>query len=415
MSLADELAITGGVRVRNLKRKPWPKWPQPNQQEWAERIEPALREIYMSGVEGLPQPAAKELGRRFAEYCGTPYARFLPHGTDAIAAALAATLDLDGWGDGGEVILPNYTFIATASAALDRRCTLAFVDINPVTFTMEPKALAAAIVPGKTRAVLPVHIAGHPADMAAITAIAARHNLMVVEDCAQAHGAVCDGKMVGSIGHTGAFSFQSTKNLTCGEGGMVTASDPEIDARVVGFMDVGRDPEAGRWEYPQLGWNYRTSEYLAALLTVRLQDLEEQTRHRDHMARFLSQRLAQISGVTPPWHAPWCTRHAYHLYSILIDVGQFGGRSRDEIVEALCGEGIPCMAGYTIPLSETQALKRLRDKYPNTIRVLPCPSVEHVCNHTIWLAQQMLLAGEEDMLDIVDAVSKVQRAFSRGR
>jgi dTDP-4-amino-4,6-dideoxygalactose transaminase len=415
MSLADQLAMTGGVPVRNLKRKPWPKWPQPSDEEWSGHIEPALRSVYMSGIEGLPNPVSQEFNRRFAAYCGTQYARLLPHGTDAICAALAATLDLDGWGEAGEVIVPNYTFIATASAAIERRCTLAFVDIDPVTLTMDPKALEAAIVPGRTRAIMPVHLAGHPANMAAIKAIAAKDNLVVIEDCAQAHGAICDGKMVGSIGHAGAFSFQSTKNLTSGEGGAVTTDDAGADARVVAFMDVGRDPAAGRWEYPRLGWNYRPSEYLAALLTVRLEDLETQTQHREHMARFLSQRLAQVPGVTPPWHAPWCTRHAYHLYSILLDLDQFGHRSRDEVVEALCNEGIPCLAGYTAPLAETPALKKLRDRYPETMRVLPCPNAEHVCGRSIWLTQQMLLAGEEDMLDIADAVAKVQQAMSRGQ
>ncbi len=413
MSGANELAIKGGRPVRDVKCRPWPTWPVVSEQEWVQRVEPALRSVYLSGVEGLPGPRAEVFGKRFAEYCGTKYARLVSHGTDAISAALAAALDLDGNRDGGEVILPNYTFIATASAPLDRRCTLAFVDIDLATFTIDPKAVEAAVVPGRTKAILPVHLTGHPANMAALMSIADRHGLAVIEDCAQSHGAKCDGRMTGSIGHAGAFSFQSSKNLTAGEGGAVTTDDPEVDARVEAFMDVGRLPARGRWEYPRFGWNFRPSEYLATLLTLRLEDLEAQTRHRERTASYLSQRLAQIPGVTPPRPAAWCTRHAYHLYSILIAPDEFGGRTRDDVVEALRAEGIPCMAGYTTPLSDVPAISQIRSRCPEAIRVLPCPNTENACRHAIWLAQQMMLADERDMDDIAEAFAKVQKAFGR--
>jgi dTDP-4-amino-4,6-dideoxygalactose transaminase len=407
-----ELAINGGPPVRDVNRAPWPVWPLRSEREWSQRIEPALRAVYMSGVEGLPEPQCKAFARRLAEYCGARYGRMLVHGTDAIAAALSATLDLDAWGDGGEVILPDYTFIASASATLDRRCTLAFVDIDPHTFTIDPVAIEQAIRPGRTRAIMPVHLGGHPADMDAINDIATRHGLVVLEDCAQAHGAEYKGRRVGSIGHAGAFSFQSSKNLTAGEGGAVTTNDPEVDARVAAFMDVGRHPTGERWEYPRLGWNYRPSEYLAALLSVRLDDLEAQTQHRARMAAYLSGQLEGIPGLTPPRTAEWCTRHAYHLYSMLIDPRHFGGQPRRRIVEAVCAEGVPCLEGYTTPLSEQPALRHLREKYPQTIRVLPSPNVADVSARSVWLVQQMLLAEEPDMDDVARAFRKVQKAFS---
>jgi len=412
VSNADKLAIYGGVPVRDLKRNPWPAWPQPSEQEWRTRLEPRLREVYLSAVEGLPGPTAKAFAQRFAEYCGTRYARLLPHGTDAIAAAVAAVLDLDGLADGGEVIIPNYTFIATASAPLDRRCTLAMVDIDPQSFTMDPQAFEAAIRPGRTQAVLPVHLLGHPANMPEITRIASRHGLAVIEDCAQAHGATCDGRPVGSLGDVGAFSFQSSKNLTCGEGGAVTTDNAEIDARIAAFMDVGRKPAGARWEYPRLGWNYRPSEYLAALLLERLEDLEAQTQRRSANARYLAEQLGQIPGVTPPRLMPWATRHAYHLYGMLVDVEWFGRHDRAQIVRALTAEGVPCSEGYTTPLSEQPALAHLRDKYPDAIRVCDCPNARWVCQRSVWLAQSMLLGDRQDMDDIVEAVAKVQRALA---
>jgi dTDP-4-amino-4,6-dideoxygalactose transaminase len=411
--MSDRLAIDGGVPVRDVQQRPWVKWPVVSEGEWRARVEPALRDVYMSQTEGLPGPRARAFAARFAAYCGARYGRMLVHGTDAIGAALVATLDLDAWGEGGEVILPNYTFIATASAALDRRCRLAFVDVAPATFTIDPAAVEVAIRPGVTRAILAVHLAGQPAEMDAILAIAAKHGLKVIEDCAQAHGARYRDRPVGSIGHAGAFSFQSTKNLTAGEGGLVTTNDADVDGRVAAFMDVGRDPRAGQWEYPRLGWNYRPSEYLAALLDVRLDDLERQTEHRARMAGYLRERLRAIPGVVPPVVAEGTGRHAYHLYAILIEPAQFGGRSREQIVDAIKAEGIACVPGYTSPLSESQALMKLRERYPDVVRVLPCPNVEDVCTRSIWLKQEMLLMEERDMDDIVEAFTRVQSYYAR--
>jgi len=411
--MTDTLAINGGTPVRDTRKNPWPTWPLVSDEQWHERIEPALRDVYRSGIEGLPGPKAAEFSRKFATYCGAKYARLLNHGTDAIAASLAAVLDLDGWAGGGEVLLPNYTFIATASAPLDRRCAIRFVDIDRQTFNIDPDALEAAIQPGRARAIIPVHLAGHPADMKRINAIAAQHDIPVIEDCAQAHGARCDSQTVGAIGTIGAFSFQSSKNLTCGEGGAVVTQNPDLDARVVAFQDVGRIPEGRRWEYHRLGWNYRPSEYLAALLTVRLDDLEAQIIKREWNAKDLSDRLKSIPGITPPYVAPYVDRHAYHLYCTLIEPDAFGGASRDKIIEALDAEGIPAWAGYTCPLSEQPALKHLAEVHPDAIQTTDCPNTRWVCQRSIWLAQSMLLAEPSDMDDIATALAKIQKLLSK--
>jgi dTDP-4-amino-4,6-dideoxygalactose transaminase len=411
--MTDTLAIEGGTPVRDIRSKPWPAWPPVSDDQWRRRIEPALREVYRSGIEGLPGPKAAEFSCQFAGYCGVKYARLLNHGTDAIAASLAAVLDLDGWAGGGEVLLPNYTFIATASAPLDRRCAIRFVDIDRQTFNMDPDALEAAIKPGRTRAIIPVHLAGHPADMERINAVAVRHGIPVIEDCAQAHGARCFNQSVGAIGTIGAFSFQSTKNLTCGEGGAVVTNNPDLDARVVAFQDVGRIPEGRRWEYHRLGWNYRPSEYLAALLMVRLEDLEAQAIKREENATYLSDQLKAIPGITPPYVAPCVDRHAYHLYCMLIEPDAFGGAPRDKVIEALEAEGVPAWAGYTCPLSDQPALKHLAERHPEAIQTTDCPNTEWVCQRSIWLAQSILLAERSDMDDIAAALAKIQRGLSR--
>jgi dTDP-4-amino-4,6-dideoxygalactose transaminase len=408
----DQLALHGGTPVRDVKRNPWPRWPATSEAQWRQQVEPAFRAVYESGHEGLRGEQARQFADAFARYCQTAHARLVVHGTDAIAAALSAALDLDAWGPGPQVIVPNYTFIASASAVLDRRCPVKFVDVDRQTFTLDPQAVEAAIEPGRTGAIMPVHLGGHPANMAAINAIAVRHGLKVIEDCAQAHGARCDGRMVGGLGDVAAFSFQSSKNLTSGEGGAVTTDHAEIDARVHAFMDVGRHPQGEQWQYPRLGWNYRPSEYVAALLHARLGSLEAQTEHRRVNADYLSDCLGQLPGVTPPATAPWCTRHAYHLYCMLVDSHGFAGRSRDQIVQALRAEGIPVVAGYTQPLADQQALRDLRQRYPQSHQVDPCPNTQWICDRSIWLPQSVLLAQRRDMDDIVEALAKVQRAFA---
>lgn len=410
--MGEVLAVNGGTPVRDTSTRPWPRWPLVDEDNWRRRVEPALREVYLSGIEGLPGPKAAEFGRRFADYCQACCGRLLNHGTNAISASLAAALDLDGWEQGGEVLLPDYTFIATASSPLDLHCAVSFVDVDRESFTMDPQALEAAIRPGRTRAIIVVHLAGHPADMRRINAIAARHGIPVIEDCAQAHGARCDGRSVGAIGMIGAFSFQSSKNLTCGEGGALVTNDPALDERIEAFQDVGRVPTGKRWEYHRLGWNYRPSEYLAALLLVRLEDLESQTVRRNENAAHLTSQLAAVGGVMPPRIMPWVDRHSYHQYCLLIEPEAFGGRSRDEVVIALNAEGIPASAGYTLPLSRQPALAALAKAHPDAVRITDCPNTAWICRRSIWLPHSLLLAERSDIDDIPAALTKIRKAFS---
>lgn len=406
----DKLAVDGGTPVRNVEANPWPVWPNNREEDWKRDIEPALRDVYLSRTEGLPATQSDAFGASFAAYCDGRYGVIMPHGTDAISAAIIGALDLDGIGEGGELIIPNYTFIATASASLSARCTLSLVDVDPVSFTIQPEAIEAAITE-RTVGILPVHLGGHPADMDAIMAIAEKHGLVVIEDCAQAHGAEVNGKKVGSLGHVGAFSFQSSKNLTSGEGGCLVTNDIDIRDRAHAFRDVGRRPGGERWEYPRLGWNYRTSEYIAAILLKRLPHLEDQTKLRNEHAAYLTDALSEIEGITPPGWRPWVTKHGYHLYMCLYDPDAFGGRSRDDFLAALRAEGITCTPGYQRPLTDEGALKTIMDRYPDRVTRHPCPNVEHTCANSFWFYQSMLLGTRDDLDDIVAAIRKIQDAF----
>ncbi len=409
---ANRLAVNGGTPVRNRIENPWPSWPANTEIEWEREIEPALRKVYLEGSEGLPASRSDRFGQAFADYCGANYGLMMPHGTDAISASIAGALDLDGLREGGEIIVPNYTFIATASAALSVRCKLALADIDPVSFTLDPAAVKAAITE-RTVGILPVHMGGHPADMDALNAIANKHGLVVVEDAAQAHGTEHNGRKVGPLGDVGAYSFQSSKNLTAGEGGCLVTNHRHIYERACAFRDVGRRPGGERWEYPRHGWNYRTSEYLASILLVRLKWLQLQTEIRCRNAAYLTRELRRVGGVTPPATRPWVTQHGYHLYMTLYDTEQFGGQSKEEFISALIAEGIDCTPGYQRPLTDEGALNSVSEEYPDLVRRLPCPNVEHACRHSVWFYQSMLLGTREDMDDIVEAVDKIRRTFIR--
>ncbi len=404
----ERLAVDGGTPVCDGH---WPAWPAVDPAEWDQSVGPRLREVYLSRTEGLPGPQAEALAGDFAAYTGTRHAVLTPHGTDAIMAGLAGVLDLDGLGSGGEVICPDYTFVATASAALFVRCKVAFADIDRRHYTLDPAAVEAMIGP-ETTAILTVHLGGQASDLAGLRAVAEKHGLALIEDCAQAHGAEWHGARVGSLSAAGCFSFQSSKNLTSGEGGMVTCDDDEIHARVHSFMNVGRRPGGERWEYPRLGWNYRPSEYIAALLHSRLGLLAEQTARRNANALHLDGLLREIGGLTPPERMPWCTAHAYHLYMCRYDPDAFGGHTRGEFLHALGAEGVPCSTGYTQPLSDEDGFRMVRERYPDQVRVGDNANTRWVAERSVWLFQNLLLAERDGIERIAAAVDKIRRAWS---
>jgi len=218
VSAAAKLAIDGGTPVRQAG---WPAWPVVSEELWETSVGPRLKQVYLSRVEGLPNPMAREFERRWCEYGGVAHAVLCSHGTDALQCAVAGALDADGLGYAGEVICPNYTFIASAGAPLALQTGICLVDVDLDDHNLLPAAVEASIGP-KTVGIMAVHLGGHPADMAALRAIAERHHLALIEDCAQAHGAKHHDRQVGSLGDCAGFIYQSSKNLTSGEGGLVT-------------------------------------------------------------------------------------------------------------------------------------------------------------------------------------------------
>jgi len=401
-----ELAVEGGKPVRDTRAKPWPAWPV-----WDEQEEQALLRVLRSGTWGSATPCTEvpAFGQEFAQFHDARYAVCNTNGTASLEIALRAA----GLRLGDEVIVPPYTFIASASAVITAGGIAVFADIDPDTYNLDPKAAEAAITP-RTRGIVAVHIAGCPADMDALSELARNRSLFLVEDCAQAHAAEWKGRKVGAIGDLGAFSFQSTKNINAGEGGIALTDDAELYARSWSVANAGRRPEGAFYEHHLLGSNYRMTEFQAAILRVQLTRLPEQARRRWDNAQFLNQELARIPGIRPMGLDPRVTMHAYHIYIFRFDQARFGAMRRSEFINALSAEGVPCWAGY-VPLYRNPAFLD-PDNFPGrTVDYAKarCPVAERVCaDEAVWLAQSLLLGTREDVHDIVEAVAKVQRAAS---
>lgn len=409
--LTGTLAIEGGTPVRDVRLRPWPDG-KPTAAEWR-AVSARLREIFLSGAEGLPQERQKAFARAWAGACGTRHALMLPHGTDALRIALCAVFDHDGLEHGGEVIVPNLSFVASATAPLAARFGVALADVEPGTLNLDPARLEEAIVPGRTRAILPVHQFGQPADMTRITAIARRHGLKVIEDAAQAHGAEWESGPVGSLGDAAAFSFQSSKNLACGEGGMLTTSDDAVYERAWSMHNAGRSiDDEGRWDHPFLGWNCRATEYQAALLLERAASFEErQSLRRRNFAR-LRELLEGVRALRPLEVDARVRRHGLYMFVMRYDARACAGLAIDEFLRATGAEGAPIHRGYTCTVSAQGAFTRLAARRPEYVRVLPTPVADQAAREIVYIPANVFLGGEEDMADIAAAVAKVERRLA---
>ena len=400
--MTTTLALLGGEAVRT---RPFPAWPIHDAADEA-RVLAALR----SGKWGrLAGEQVAEFERRFAFMHGCRHGIAVVNGTVSLRIALmAAGLHADD-----EVIVPAYTFLSTATAVIETNCVPVFVDVDLATFNIDPGGVEAAITP-RTKAIIPVHFAGQPADMDALLAIAQRHSLFVLEDAAHAHGASWRDRPAGSIGACGSFSFQSSKNLTAGEGGIIVTSDDALAAACRSIHNCGRIPGGVWYEHHVISGNYRLGELQGALLNSQLDRLEEQTARRGENGVYLAVRLAAIPGLFPQARPAWCTRHSQHLFMLRLDEALFGA-SREAVLSALHAEGIPCAGGYGYPLSD-QPLFRNKAFGPYLARVrdrldysrVSCPNSQRICrDEGVWLDQSMMLGSREDMDDIVAAFEKV--------
>ena len=405
------LAIAGGTALRQA---PFPAWPV-----WDESDVQALQRVLQSGHwDALKGEEVSHFEAEFAAYQGAAHGVAVTNGTVALKLALIAA----GVGPGDEVIVPGYTFIATATAALELGAIPVFADVEPHSYTLDPESVAACLT-SRTRAIMPVHLGGCPADMDGLLALSRRHGLAVVEDAAQAWGAAWNGAQVGTLGQCGIVSFHASKNLTAGEGGMVLCDDPDTASMVRSLSNCGRQPDGLWYAHYLLGGNYRLSEFQGAVLRSQLQRYPEQLARRQVNAAYLTAALSGIDGLTPLPADSRVTANAYHVYFLKYDPRRFGGIDKLRFINALRAEGITDLhAGYSLPayrqpvmlaknfgLAKPPFLNGSQAAVPDYASV-SCPVTEHLCdNEALWLRQNVLLGEGRDMDDIVAAVDKIQR------
>jgi dTDP-4-amino-4,6-dideoxygalactose transaminase len=399
----EDLALYGGPKTID-KNFPWPIFD--------ENEVNAVAEIVKSGVWANPNcdGLVAEFEKEFAAYCGAKYAITCVNGSVALRLALMAC----GVKPGDEVIIPPYTFIATASIVGEANCVPVFVDIDPDTYNLDPVAVEKAITP-RTRAIIPVHFAGQACDMDAIMAIAKKHNLKVIEDTAHAHGGEYKGKKLGSIGDAGCFSFQSSKNLTSGEGGIVVTNDEQIANMVDSLRNVGR-VKGGQWyEHHYLGCNYRMTQLQTVILQHQLKRLEEQTQIRNENGIYLNSLLENIPGITPLTRGHGETLHTYHLFIFKYDKAHFNNLPKNEFAKMLAAEGVPSFMGYPEPLYKQPVFQKKNFMcyyIPEDMDYskVHCPVTEKACYvEAVWILQHAMLGTKGDMEKFAEAIQKIQK------
>jgi dTDP-4-amino-4,6-dideoxygalactose transaminase len=400
----EKLALLGG---KPAKTKDFPAWPQFDQRE-----EKALMEVLHSGI-WWRTPGTKTLGfeQDFAEFHQARHGIACTNGT----AALEIVMEALGIGLGDEVIVPDFTFVASASAVLFTGAMPVFVDVDPGTFCVDPALVEAAITP-RTKAVVAVHVAGHPADLDRLQEICRIHNLDLIEDSAHAHGSEWKGHKVGSIGAVGTFSFQASKLMTAGEGGMIITNNDDLAVRIRSIHDCGRMPD--RWFYDHFiyGSNYRLSEWQGAVLSQQLSRLGEQGQTRSRNAAYLDSALAAVGGIRPQALDPRVTHNGHYCYIFSHDPEAFNGLSTEKFIEAFNAEGIPTQASYppvhALDLFQNgEFRKRLSPEHAeDAFNFLQAdyPVSQDAADHTVWMVHRTLLGDETDMEEIVEAVKKIQ-------
>ncbi len=387
-----QLALLGGAATLKREQPAWPIFDESDRQ--------ALLDVLESRTWGGYHEAVGELERRFAEYHGTRYGIATANGTVSLEIALITC----GIRPGDEVIVPPITFVASATAIARVGAVPVFADIDTQTINLNPEAVEEAINE-RTRAVVLVHFAGCPANMDRFTALCERHNLVVIEDCAHAHGAAWKGRRVGSFGQFGSFSFQGSKNMTAGEGGIHTTNNAELAESARSISNQGRRAGGAWYEHVTLGTNARLTGFQAALLLRQLERLPQQVETRMERAARLRAGLRELEGLkpTPQMLDERVTAHGYHLFSMRLDEGAFDNAPRAKVLEALQAEGLPVSAGYPQPIYRNGLFKQ------HAHIIHPCPEAEAYCKSSVWLPQNALLADLEWIDDALAAMRKVRQ------
>jgi dTDP-4-amino-4,6-dideoxygalactose transaminase len=405
--VSGKLAIHGGIPIRT---EPYhPIWPNFGKEE-----ERQLLDVLRITKEGMGKPIGKitEFEKKFAVF---------HHAEAAVACsncsqALEIMLAVAGVKPGDEVIVPPFTYVATAGAVVAIGAIPVFADINPKTYQIDPFSIEEMIT-SRTTAIVPVHFAGHFADMKKICAIADRHNLIVIEDAAQAHGAKWNGKYPGQYSKAAGFSFQYGKNMTSQEGGAIISQDSNFIEKCWEYIWYGRHKGEPWYQHYRITSNYRLTEFQGAILLAQLAKLPEENKKRSVNADHLDSLLEEVEGATPASVDSRMEVHPRHLYPIRFssEVIEKAG-SKKALVEAVNAEGIPLLFGYEFPLYRAPAFldKKFRaDEWFRNIYAsvdyskVELPESEKACHETSWFLHSALLGNKQDIIDMSLALEKI--------
>lgn len=378
-----QLAINGGDPVI---QKSFPEWPV-----WDENDIHAVQEVIKGGVWGIGGTKIDQFSKEFAEYHQVGYALPVANGSVAIELVLEAL----GIGEGDEVIVPDITFMATAAAPIRRGADMVLVDINPDTFCINPFLIEDAVT-DKTKAIIPVHLGGHPCEMDTIMSIANKYGLSVIEDCSHAHGAIWNGKYVGSFGDCGTFSLQASKTLNCGEGGVIVTNDERLIDMCRSIHNAGRAAGPLDYHHYRCGTNYRMTNIQAGLLLSQMRKFDEQCKKRDYNGKILTDLLDQIDGVKPQLRDPKMERHGYYLFIFILEADI----PKEKFKKALEAEGVPVQLEYPgIHILEfIRKKKSVKGEFPVS---------ERLYNRSVWLYHHPLLSDEDTVSQIAEAIKKI--------
>lgn len=410
-----QLAMRGGTPVRTAKFFQWPHYDESELRN-AEEVIRSRR--WFSGMRGADKGTkTEEFERRFADYHECDFGIACANGTVALEIALRAA----GVGAGDEVIVPAVTFIATLSAVLQVNAIPIVVDTQYSDHCISPKAVEAAIT-DRTKAIIPVHFGGFSCNMDRLMSLAKQHKLVVIEDAAHAHGAVYKGRKIGALGHMATFSFQESKTMTAGEGGIVTCNDPGFAERCIMFRSCGRKEDESWYVHYDLAVNYRLAEIQSAILLAQLDRLDDQLKTKNENAAFLNDLLSGVSGIEPVPGDGSTDRNGYYLYLLRYFKDEFSGVSRNRFVEALNAEGIPSHIGYPWPLTKNPMFQEIEDGAKGcpytcpyygkevSVKDAAVPVSEKICEETVVIPHQVLLSPPKELEDIVKAIRKIQQS-----
>ena len=401
--MSSDLAIFGGKPIRE---KSFPSWPKVT-----DEIKQGLIDTLENDDWGIGSGTIDRFNKKFSEIHEAKYCLALHSGTSAIWVSLKAI----GVQAGDEVIIPSYTFIATASAVILANAIPVFADINIENGNIDPSSIE-SLITKKTKAIIPVHTGGSPADMGSILNISKKYNIPVIEDAAQAHGAIWHGNKVGALGMGGIFSFQTSKNMSSGEGGAIISNDESFMDACFSYHNCGRVRNGKWYEHHRLGSNLRMSAFNAAVLIPQIDTLSHDFQLREKNRKKIDRGISDINGLVPMKEISGA-RSSNHIYMCRYLDEEFSGIKRDTFFKVMQAEGVYTYKGWS-PLYKEPLFTINSKEYP-WLEGIEYKSLNHVNTEVfaekeaVWLRQNHLIGSEKDSQDVINAFEKVSLAMKK--